>query len=169
MTGIAIAAPVVFVVVLVATRPGPEAQAEQLFARMAQAIGDGVPGELVHELHPEYDLLGHFPFLDFIHDLAVEKTADTSADPERVFRESVRVQANRWAFAQRQSGPALLTWRIHDVGPASEDGRFEIHASLSVEGLRPTPTLTNHRFVLSTSGWLRPVALIRDHDRISLN
>lgn len=164
---IAVAAPVVILAVMLLTRPGHEAQAKALFERIADTLEHGPTGDLVEEVEPGYDFVAHFPILDSVHEQALAQLAG-EGDPDAVMRESLRRYANQWYGPQQLRTDQVVTWRLHEVGERAADGSFTAHVSLSVEGLRPMPTLTNHRFVLATHGWLRPVARIRDHDPISL-
>jgi hypothetical protein len=156
--------------ILVVLRPGPHGQVEDLFERVAYHLEDGATGDLVEEVDQGYDFVRHFPILDRVQDMDLGLGEDAGErDPEVALRENLRRSANQWYGPQKLRGSRpVVTWRIHEVGEPAADGTFSARVSFSVTGLKPVPTLTNHRFVFSTHGWLRPVARIRDHDPISL-
>jgi hypothetical protein len=166
----ALSVPVIVITVLIVIRPGPQDQTEALFERIRGHIESLELGELTAEIDDHYQIVANVPELAEIKDLADSRSAGTDADPNAVFRETIRRQANLQGMQQRQGGgKPTVAFTIHEVGALEEDGTFTALISFSVTGVRRMPTLTEHRFVLSTHGWLLPKALVRSHDPISLN
>lgn len=163
------AAAVLAVVILAVLRPGPAAQAEALFARIAGHIEAREFGALVGETDPDYAPLEHFPQLARIGALADSRSAGTDADREAVLRATLRKQGNLYGLKTREREAPTVSVTLHEVGTPDEQGVFPATVTLNIDGVRPLPSLTRHRFQLITHGWLRPTARVRSHDPIRLN
>lgn len=153
---IAAALAAVAILILIGWHRGSERQARLCFERLAQAIADGDAGDVLGEVHADYDFRRHWPALggDLLE----------GGEP--------RAQVLRgllWLFQAHRDEPLSLAVDLQAI-TVRDDGQVEVIATLVLSSSGGLPfqigPIQRHRFRLAREGLF--ALHIIDHDPISL-
>ena len=152
-------------------RPAHRGQVDACFAEIKRSITELDPDGLVDCVGEGYDFDGHWPVLsDTVLSAERDAANDEFSTPDQLVRKRVLQLVAMYFMQLRRDGDApQFDYQIIST-ERRDDGHIEAVVSFQISGqrLRHAPTdVTEHRFTLTSSGWLWPVARIVDHDPFS--